>query len=680
MAPLKRYYGYWLALLAEVAAFYRHVLFGHGYLFPWDFRGVHMPLATFIAACLRRGEMPLWEPYTYCGNPLFANIQAALFYPPVLLATAASNLFGADSLPRLLALAVAVQVLFAGLCTFALLRRLGAAPGASFVAATVYQLGCFFAVQAEHMGAMHGGSWLPLAWWCVVELRERVRWRWMAILALALAMTVLSGLPQVAVAAFGSAMLLPLAVVSKPRRVVHIARVAAACCWALLLAAIQIAPTAQLTANSVAKYRAEWLKTGGGVKLGALYTLLLPNYWGVFDMSKFHGPSDPTFLYLYCGVLTLALAMAAMCWKPDRFTRAFTVFTLAATIWMLGDSTPIGRAIFLALPVDVRIGIHPEYTLPVFALCVAVLAGWGAHRFVPSRWQMAAGAIIAVDLLLVSSGRPFNTVSVAVEPGTTRDSLDGSRPLAERLRALTATATPPYRFDTADAPYGWSSAGPILELPTANGCDPMAPERTIQLRLSFAPGERWGTCYQVVNAASPVVGLANVRYVLSKSPLPLAKVDDIAGFGIYENPRVMPRFFFAPRIERAADLEDAARRMHALGFEPSKTALVEGDLASGGRSAGEVAVVCYSDREIRLRTHSVGDAFLVAADSWYPGWRLEIDGRRASLYPTDVAFRGVALPAGEHLVVMRFVPGILYGSAAVSGLALLAVLAALLAE
>src|ERR1039458_1478795 len=75
--PVKRHFAYILALLVEVAAFYRHVLIQRGYLFPWDFRGVHLPLATFVAASMRRGEMPLWEPYTYCGNPIFANIQAA---------------------------------------------------------------------------------------------------------------------------------------------------------------------------------------------------------------------------------------------------------------------------------------------------------------------------------------------------------------------------------------------------------------------------------------------------------------------------------------------------------------------------------------------------------------------------------------------------------------------------
>ena len=752
MSTVKRYYAYFLALLVEVAVFYRHVLFERGYLFPWDFRAVHLPLATFIAASIRRGEMPLWEPYTYCGNPIFANIQAALFYPPVLAATAASNWLGAYSLPRLLALAVAAQVFFAGVCTFVLMRRLGAQAGAAFVSATVYQLGCFFAAQAEHMGAMHGGSWIPLVWLSVVELRSGLRWCWMAVLSVARAMTVFAGLPQVAVAAFGSALALavvmaafgmaqgslpagwaplgpgsvektaasfnplpeklrensdaqaeppappprahfqrwgrrfrlprPLAGGRGPASEIPVrerglstflllpARVLMAWLWALLLAAVQVIPTAELTRNSVAKFRAEWLKTGGGIKLGALYTLVMPNYWGAFDMSKFHGPSDITFLYLYCGILGLGLALAAICWKPDRASRVFAVFTLAATVWMLGDSTPIGRTIFLALPVSVRIGIHPEYTLPVFALGIAVLAGLGANRWLKPRWQVVAGAVIAVDLLLVSSGRPFNTTSVTVEAGTTHDALDGSLELTARLRSLTGAAQPPYRYDMADAPYGWSSVGPILEIPTANGCDPMAPERVIQLRLSFAPGERWGTCYQVVNAMSPVVGLANVRYVLSKSPVPLPRVAEIAGFTIYENRRTMPRVFFAGQVRSVGDLAEAARALHAADFDPA-TAIVEAELDDGPLATGEVQVVSYAANEIRLRTHSAGNGFLVVGDTWYPGWEAAIDGQPARLYIADVAFRGLRVPAGDHRVEMRFVPRILWWSAAVSGLALL---------
>jgi hypothetical protein len=58
-----------LALLAEVLAFFRHILFYGHYAIPWDFRYYHLSLAWFVARSFARGELPLWDPYTYCGMP-----------------------------------------------------------------------------------------------------------------------------------------------------------------------------------------------------------------------------------------------------------------------------------------------------------------------------------------------------------------------------------------------------------------------------------------------------------------------------------------------------------------------------------------------------------------------------------------------------------------------------------
>src|SRR5690242_21315136 len=51
-------------LAAEVLAFYRLVLFVPGYVIPWDIQDYHLPLATFIANSLRRGELPRSEEHT----------------------------------------------------------------------------------------------------------------------------------------------------------------------------------------------------------------------------------------------------------------------------------------------------------------------------------------------------------------------------------------------------------------------------------------------------------------------------------------------------------------------------------------------------------------------------------------------------------------------------------------
>jgi hypothetical protein len=671
------------ALLVEALLFHRHVLFYPGFLFPWDFRAVHLPLATLIADSFRQGRWPLWDPFTYCGMPISANIQAAAFYPPVMAAAALGAWLGPDALPRLLAISVVAQVVFAGWCAFALLRRLDAPAPAAWVGATVYELGCFFTAQAEHMGAMQGAVWLPLVWLAVVELRGGWKRRWLAVLAVSLAMTVLAGLPQVAVAAFLSGVVLALlAAPGSAARWRLPAAVSLASLWALALAAVQFIPTAELTANSVAKYRAEWLGTGGGIVPSALFTLVAPNYWSVFDLSKFHGPTDPTFLYLYSSILGLLLAAAVAIWKPGQWARVFTILLAVFTLLMLGDKTAPGRAALLALPDFVRIGIHPEFFFCVFSLALAVLAGLGAARFLRSaRLQVAAGVVIACDLILVGSGRPMNVASRQLDPGFTSVSAEGSRELAGKLRALAAAAVPPYRYDARPGvPFTWSSSAPILGIPTANGCDPLAPERTIEVRRAFAPGPRWGTCYQVVDASSPAVGLMNTRALLSLDVLDapgFRLAGEAAGYRIYENLRVLPRFFLVSRVRTVSGLTESGPLVRALGFDPSAEAVIEApgepsQTFPAAPNPGVVRVVSYEPTRIRLETESAAPGFMVAAESYYPGWCASIDGRPTRLYPTDAGFRGVRIPAGRHAVEMRFIPTTLYWAALVTALAVLA--------
>ncbi len=669
---------YRLALVVAVALFHRRVLFNPDFIFPWDFRAVHVPLATLIANSFRRGEFPLWDPYTYCGMPIFANIQAALFYPPALAATAAGALLGDALLPKLLAISVVLQIAFAGLCAFELMRKLEVRPAAAWIGASVYELGCFFAAQAEHMGAMQGAVWLPLIWLCIVELGKNptFRRRRLAALALALALTVFAGLPQVAVAAFSSAICLAILLALSGAGLRPAWRIPAltllASLWALLLAAVQFLPTAELTQNSVAKYRSEWLGTGGGIPPGALLSLIRPNYWNVFDLSKFHGPTDLTFLYLYSSLLGLALALAAIFWKPGPWARVFAGLFAIFTFAMLGDQTAFGRAALLALPVQLRIGIHPEFLFCVFSLSLAVLAGLGAERLLPSsRLQIAAGIVIVCDLIFVSSGRPMNQSSTKLDPGITHDSVDGNPEVLARLREITGQTVPPYRYDTRPGvSFLWSSSAPVIGIPTANGCDPLAPERTIDARLAFASGPRWGTCYQVENPSSPMLNLMNVRALLSLTP---------GGYKITENTSVLERFFFVKHVRPVDTLAQAAAIVQSPDFRPSEDAIVEapGEKFGMPESAATVHVTSYAPSAIRLRTIASAPAFLVATESYYPGWEASIDGTPARLYPTDAAFRGISIPAGTHTVDFRFVPRTLYRSAAVSVLALAALLACL---
>jgi hypothetical protein len=673
------------ALLCEVLVFYRKVLFSSHWGIPWDFRTFHLSLAGFIAESFRRGEFPLWDPYSYCGMPFYANLQAQVYYPPTIVTILIGNLTGGGHLAYFLEWQVVLHVFMAGVFAYWLLRRLEASRAAALLGATVFQLGGFFASQTQHLGDMDAAAWLPLAWLAVITLGRQFSWRWLGALSMALAMALLAGFPAMSFVVMTSSLLLAVVLFATRRAPWGVLGSAVlASLWALVLAAAQLLPAAELTSLSVARYRSEFMGTGGGIPLPSLISLVAPNHFNIFDFSKFSAPWNITFLYLYCGISGLALAVFALLRSKTRYRAPLACMTLLSLLWMLGDQTPVGKALFLWLPGIVRSSIYAEPALAAFVLCVAILAGLGAHRLFSSRrtWMGAAAVVIvAAELTLVGSGRPMNTGSLDNEPGFSEAQFDGSAELLSGIRRLTGTTNPPGRIDTVNDSMNWAVAARFIGVPDAHGNDPLALFRFMQVRRLFTGGERWGRYYEVTNPDSNMLSLLNVRFLLSRTPIQtgqFTKVAELPGRAVYENRGALPRFFLVSRIHQAANLEQAVAFLRSKEFDPRAVAVVEGavpfsELAQSG-PAGTVRVVEYRSPRLMLDVESPQPAFLVTSEAHYPGWRAFLDGVETPIVMTNAAFRGLPVPAGRHRVEMRFEPAILVYSAALSiaGLALLA--------
>ena len=654
----------YLSLLADAVVFFYKPLFNPRYSFPWDFRGVQLPMVTFLTEQLRAGRFPLWNPFSYCGYPVFANIEACFFHPLVLACAFISAHTSLDSLPMLLEWIVVLQIFAGGIAACYLFREFGAGWASAWAGAIIFETGGYFASRAEHIGAIMAVAWMPLAWLAVLKLRGGFRSGWLAALGAALGMSVLGGFPQPTLAVFVSTALLSLVlVVLRLSRARLIAWTAAGCVLGIALAAIQFIPTAQLEQHSVAKYRAGWLGTGGGLYWQSLVSLLLPNHYGIFDMSRFHGPGDITFLYLYGSLAGLALAAMALVLCRTRYVALLGVMLLFGLLWMLGDKTPLWRALYPILPERVRIGIHPEYCYCIFTLSFAGLAALGLQFMrVPERMRYAVGIIIAIDLFLAGSGRPMNLASLKAEPGVTAHAFDGSVELLQEVRKYTSQAYPPWRIDTVDANHMWAVAAPITGVPSASGVSPLALENIIQLRLYLHDGHRWGWYYPVEKIESPVLDLMNVRYVISSDKAAarlrlVPKYRDIEslpyGQQLFENTAAMPRFFLVQSVRAAGTFADVDFRQTAITERPV-TLPDSGALGVGD----QVTVVHYEPDSIDLSVQSAGPALLVASENYYPGWKAWLDGKATEIYLTDIAFRGVAVPAGSHRLRMEFRPAV----------------------
>ena len=157
-----------------------------------------------------------------------------------------------------------------------------------------------------------------------------------------------------------------------------------------------------------------------------------------------------------------------------------------------------------------------------FALGIAVLAALGANVLLRRPSLLAAAlAITFLDLLLAGSGTVMNATSVDAEPGITYTQFAGSNDLVNWIRPQRLNqSSPPARFDLYNDFTGWVTTATITELPTANGNDPFALYRLMQVRLLFCKGYCWGRFYQVSNLDSPILDLLNVRSLLSITPVP----------------------------------------------------------------------------------------------------------------------------------------------------------------
>jgi hypothetical protein len=673
-----------LVLLAEVLIFYRQVLFSRVYAIPYDLQNYHLPLAYFTVKSLNAGQWPLWNPYNYCGSPFLGNLQAQLFYPPAWITFGLAKLMGADRLLKLLEWQTVLHVLLGGVLAYWLLRRLRLTRGSAAFGATVFQLGGFFASQTQHLGAVSGGAWLPLVWLSVIELGQSFRWRWAAALALSLAMATLAGYPAVTAVAYVSGLALAvLQVWSERASRWLLAAVALGCAWSLVLAAVQLIPTAELIAWSPASHRGHW--GAGGVPLRALGSLLRPDFNGIFDLRHYKLPYNPTFLYLYCGLPALVLVWVG---ARARLGRVLALLTLGMGLWMLGCSTALGRWVALAMPAAIKAPTYAEFAMVAAMLGVAVLAAFGAERWVAPRGAWLSWLLVvvaAVDLTVAGSGRFMNTMSLKEEPGVTSKQFEGS-PVTLNVARLAARRTvPPGRIEAYDDSKNWTVQAPITGIPSANGDDPLVLERFLRVRRLFAKGEAWERYYELSNLDSPLLDLLNIRYLTSWAPTgepnlkraDFPRIEALPGHHLYENQHVLPRFFLVGETRAVGSLEEALEALFAPGFDPRRVAVVEGVpgwKGSPDEEAKPVEVVQYGNNRVKLRVELTHPVFMSTSEAYYPGWRASVDGREVPLVLTNAAFRGLPLEAGRHRIEMVFRPVTLWYGAAISLLGLAAVL------
>jgi len=188
----------WLAL-APFALYWRLFVPGAArhYLESGDSVDQFYAFAHYEASSLAAGRIPLWNPFAFSGTPFWADVQAAVAYPPSLAAVLASVMaFGRLPFAVLEAEAVAHLVL-AGALTYLFARRVIGCRPAALVAATAFCLGGYLTgYPVLQLAVLESNTWLPLALLGAALVAVGRSWKGAAALALGTGLGILAGHPQ----------------------------------------------------------------------------------------------------------------------------------------------------------------------------------------------------------------------------------------------------------------------------------------------------------------------------------------------------------------------------------------------------------------------------------------------------------------------------------------------------
>ncbi len=383
-----------------------------------DVLSLTYPWRTYNAELLRRGEIPFWNPYIFCGYPHLAALQSNALHP----LTAPFDLW--DPVAGM-AWSLALHLGLAGTMMFFFLRRLEVGLGAATLGGVLFELNGFFLVRMAVGSYVFTGIWAPLVFLGFEDLLRGNGWRssWKIVLATCFAF--LGGHPQIfvlimvtgagygLVAAWRDLRRLPPRILGG-----RFLKIALAGALGLGLAGIQLVPFLELMGES-ARQPVEYssfqrlalppVVLGQAVVPDLFGHPVTQNYWLHAAEDLVGGAPQAPRVWgwnysgenFFTGVAPLVLALAALLRLRSRISLYFGAVAAVSLLVVFG-APGVSRLVYETVPTFQY--ARPDRLIYVFiiALCVLAPLGWaGATGWEDQRKPSPAASLCARALIVV---------------------------------------------------------------------------------------------------------------------------------------------------------------------------------------------------------------------------------------------------------------------------------------
>lgn len=684
-------------------------------LYPWK---------TFIIDSLKKGEIPLWNPYNFSGSPLLANSQSAVLYPLNILYLL---------IPQVSAwtLMVVFQPFLAGFFTYLYARQIGISKPGSFVSSICFAFSLFMSVFLEYTNMGHTILWLPLVLYAVEKSIKKRTFTSSILFITSLVFSFLAGHLQL----YG--FLLLFVVIYILRRISSLSNLP----FFVILIAIsigisgaQLLPTLEHIKNSARSFQSyTFLVENLLIQSKQLVLFISPDFFGNPAAKNYLLPDSYPGNALYIGFIPFILAFFSAKSIKNPLVKFYiygvgillllfvrsplTEFLYSYNVPLISTGSPTNAIFLLSFSLSILSGFGLENWLKskkrediitvlvgVFILAFVWIVARISHTaFIQNSFVytfILFGTFILLSIIKNVVGNQIRLLPIAIILVTSLDLFyffTKFNPFVTKSLVFPNAKIFNFLLSKKGVDRFWGYGSGAIQsnfatqysLFSPDGYDPLYPKRygefiqsskTGHIESAFDNSSRsdaiivpgYGEEDMALNInRQKILNVLGVKYILDrdnsaslqKFPSELfTKIYTEDGWQIYENKKSIPRISLFSDAKFFSSNAEFEKQFFAKYFDASKTLLLESKdkIVLDPNAQGTVELKSYTPNKVIAQVAVSRNQLLFLSDTFYPGWKAYIDGRESEVLRADYAFRAIVVPKGTHTVTFTYTPESFY--------------------
>jgi len=627
------------------------------------------PMKYLVISYLKRGILPLWNPYILFGTPLLANFQSGVF--------SITNIFYfLTDFNSAWNMQIISQHLLAAFFMYILLRHWKISKFGSLLGGISFAFGGFNLIWSEWNAHALTAAYIPLLIYFTDKLLRSLSFRdrffYGTGLSIALAFQIFSGYPQIVLYTIPVLFIVWIIRFKSLSRNYFMTGILLAI-FVLIgigISAPQLLPGQELLKLSQRSYEIipkEW----AFLSWRQVITFIAPDFFGNHATYNYWGDKNYTSNIGFVGVVTFTLAILAIKYFRKRREILFLVILIFISL-ILSFPTPVAVFLWDKDILGLKAGAFYRI-LVLFSFAMSALSGFGYDflntRNVPFRKQkittliftgiifiifwiyafaihnqvavrnliLPTGIFVFMTLIFWKTKFKFLLVLLAIielfyfgwkfTPFVPREIVFPYDKIVSYIKSFNE------KFRVVGGNTMAVDTNMVYGIAFASGYDAEYPLTTAKFLgvlnsndPNATPQDRYGL---ITNSKSKLLNLSNVKFILNDE-------------SVIENKNYFPRSFKVDNFVIEKDIQKAFVDLLDNKFPINKTIIL--------------------DQDPKLNK----DSLYFISNTYYPGWKAYADNKETEIFKADYAFQAIKVPNNTKNIKLVYRPDSFYNGLKIS--------------